>query len=89
MALDFLIARDYNHNMIGSIIKYVGLSEGESYHHFIGHVGYITHFTPVAPVDGKPRLAVRWFEPLPVHGGHATTLSHFALERFEVLSESR
>lgn len=74
--------------MIGSVIKYVGLPKGELYHNFVGHVGYITSFTPVARSDGKPRLAVKWFEPLPIHGGSPTSASHFALERFEILSEA-
>ena len=74
--------------MLGSVIKYIGLSEDESYQNFIGHVGYITHFTPVAPSDGKARLTVKWFEPLPIHGNVPTSMSHFALERFEVLSEA-
>ena len=72
--------------MLGSIIKYTGEGEGHTYKNFIGHVGYIAHFTPVARSDGKARLTVKWFEPLPVHGWRQTTLSHFALEDFEVLS---
>ena len=72
--------------MLGSVIKYVGLPEGELYQNFVGHVGYITHFTPVARSDGKARLTVKWFEPMPIHGGTPTSMSHFALERFEVLS---
>ena len=72
--------------MLGSVIKYVGLPKDESYQNFVGHVGYITHFTPVARSDGKARLAVTWFEPLPIHGGFPTSMSHFALERFEILS---
>jgi len=72
--------------MVGSVIRYIGLPKGELYRNFVGHVGYISHFTPVAQSDGKPRLTVQWFEPLPYHERPVRT-SHFALERFEVLSE--
>jgi hypothetical protein len=85
--VDFFSHAVYTIIMLGSVIKYVGLPKDESYPHFIGHVGYVTHFTPIATVDGKARLAVEWFEPLPIHGGHPTRSSHFALERFEILSE--
>jgi hypothetical protein len=74
--------------MIGSVIRYIGMPEViDNYPNFKGHVGYITQFTPVAESDGKPRLSVRWFEPLPVHGARNVRASHFALERFEVLSD--
>mgnify|MGYP003650387799 CR=1 FL=1 len=73
--------------MLGSVIKYVGLPEGEHeyYSDFIGHVGYVTSYTAVAS-DGKPHVAVQWFEPHPVYCKRTTTYSHFGLERFEILS---
>ena len=71
--------------MLGSVIKYVGMPEDERYPAFIGHVGYVTSYT-VMPGTGEPHVGVRWFEPRPVHFGHAAERSHFSLERFEILS---
>jgi hypothetical protein len=70
--------------MLGSVIKYVGLEE-ERYESFVGHIGYVTSYTAKA-ADGKAHVAVEWFEPLPTHFGRTTRGSHFALERFEILS---
>tara|TARA_R110002020_G_C16103119_1_gene758853 strand:+ start:690 stop:923 length:234 start_codon:yes stop_codon:yes gene_type:complete len=76
--------------MLGTIIKYVGLSEGERYPAFIGHIGYVTSYTLAEKSsDGNTHVEVRWFEPRPARtGGGSIAYSHFGLERFEVLSES-
>lgn len=75
--------------MIGSVIRYVGLSMGEPpiYGTFKGHVGYVTSFTSrEKSADNKDHVTVQWFEPLPSYYGARTTVSHFSLDRFKVLT---
>jgi hypothetical protein len=72
--------------MLGSVVKYVGLSEGERYHEFVGAVGYVTSYTRRA-IDQSEHIAIRWFKPISYdRGQRRVTLSHFSLDRFEVLS---
>ena len=71
--------------MLGSVIKYVGLEEGESYQSFIGHVGYVAKHS-MHQTTGEMHVAVEWFEPYPVHFGRSTSRSHFGMKRFEILS---
>jgi hypothetical protein len=70
--------------MLGSVVKYVGLSAGERYHEFMGAVGYVTSYTRRVQ-DQSEHIAIRWFRPV-TYGNRRVTYSHFSLDRFEILS---
>ena len=71
--------------MIGSIIRYIGLHpDTELYPQFIGAVGYVEKYHRRAK-DNTEHVSVVWFKPV-VHSKVRVRKSHFALERFEILS---
>jgi len=70
--------------MIGKIIRFVDSPE-DRYPTFVGHCGYVISCAKNLTTD-QVHLAVKWFKPYPVYSGSPTRESHFAADKFEVVS---
>jgi hypothetical protein len=79
-----LARRVYIIDMVGKIIRFVDSPE-DRYPTFVGHCGYVIS-SARASDSGALHVAVKWFKPYPVYSGSPTRESHFAADKFEVVS---
>ena len=74
--------------MIGTLVKYVGPSDGgHVYHEFLGAHGLVIRYTEKGQTDGKPHARIRWITPVK-YAGRRTPFSDFGFNSLQIINEA-